>query len=276
MRALVFAPLLFAAIALLGPSATARADEIACKPTGTATGTTGVVLMHGALDGDGNWIAPLKKKLVAAGFRVATPEMPWSERREYDRTYQQTLDQIATEVKGLEQRGARRVVVAGHSFGANAALGYAALRGGVAAVAVIAPGQMPELPALQQLVGASVAKARQMVAAGAGSKKDFFKDFLQWHGKLDGAYTTAANYLSYFDPTGDAVYPKNAARLSPQIPLLWVDPAKNDNDTIMVSKAYAFDKAPRNPLSRYILSPSGHLDTPAVSADLVVAWLKCL
>ncbi|HUI17374.1 MAG TPA: alpha/beta hydrolase [Alphaproteobacteria bacterium] len=276
MRAVVFAPLLLAAVALLVPPSTAHADALACKPSGNAPSTTGVVLMHGALDGSGNWIASLKKKLVAAGFRLATPEMAWSERREYDRSYQQSLDQIATEVKGLEQHGARRVVVAGHSFGANAALGYAAMRGGVAGVAVIAPGQMPDLPALQQIVGASVAKARQMVAAGAGGKKDFFKDFLQWHGKLDGAYTTAANYLSYFDPTGDAVYPKNAAKLSPQIPLLWVDPAKNDNDTIVVSKAYAFDKAPRNPLSRYILSPSGHLDTPAASADLVVAWLKCL
>jgi len=276
MRARVIAPLLLAAIVLLVPPRAARADAVACKPSGNAPTTTGVVLIHGALDGEGYWLAPLKRKLVAEGFRVASPEMPWSDRREYDRTYQQSLDQVGAEVKGLAERGARRVVLAGHSIGANAALGYAALRGGVAGVVVIAPGQMPDLPTLQQIVGASVQKAREMVAAGAGSKKEYFKSTLQWHGKLDGAYTTAANYLSYFDPNGDAIFPKNAARLSPQIPLLWIDPAKNDNDTIMVSKAYAFDKAPRNPLSRYILSPSGHLDTPAVSADLVVAWLKCL
>jgi pimeloyl-ACP methyl ester carboxylesterase len=277
MRARVIALLLLAGLVLLGPPPPARAaDGLACQPSGHAPSTTGIVLLHGGLDGEGNWLAPLKKKLLAAGFRVTSPEMPWSERREYDRSYQQALDQVAAEVKGLEQRGAARVVVGGHSFGANAALGYAAWRGGVAGVAVIAPGQMPDLPALQEIVGQSVAKARQMVAAGNGGKKDFFKDFLQWHGKLDGAYTTAANYLSYFDPDGDAVFPKNAARLNPQIPLLWVDPAKNDNTAILVSKAYAFDKAPRNPLSRYILSPSGHLDTPAVSADLVVAWLKCL
>ena len=276
MRASAIAALVLAALAYLAPPSPAWADAVACRPSGHAPATTGVVLMHGALDGHGNWIAPLKKQLLAAGFRVATPELPWSEGREYDRSYQEMLDQVATEVKGLQQRGASRVVVAGHSFGANAALGYAAIRGGVAGVAVIAPGQMPDAPALQAIVGASVAKARQMVAAGAGGKKDFFKDFLQWHGNLNGAYTTAANYLSYFDPNGDAVFPKNAARLNPQIALLWIDPAKNDNDTIIVGRAYAFDKAPHNPLSRYVVSASGHIDAPAASASLVVEWLKCL
>lgn len=251
-----------------------RADEVACKPSGHHPSTTGVVLLHGALD-PSNLIMPLRNKMAAAGFRVAMPEMPWSETREYNRTYQQAMDEITAAAAPLRQKGAARIVVGGFSYGSNAAVGYAALRGGVAGVMVISPGLLPDDPGFFKIIEPGVAKARQMVEAGLGDKFDIFKDVAQWHGSTAGAYTTAKNYLSYFDPMGDAVIPKNIMRVGPGIPLLWII-GKDDPESMALGRAYAFDKAKPNPLSRYLVVPGGHINTPATGANAVVAWLKCL
>jgi len=264
-----------AALVLMLAVLPARADELACKPSGARASTTGVVLVHGKMDTTGYWLMPLRRKLQAAGFRTASPEMPWAEKREYDRTYEQSLDMIGAAAQGLEHQGARRIVVAGHSLGANAALGYAALHDHVAGVIVISPGQFPEDPGYQKVVGASVAKARQLIAEGKGDQIGLFKDFAQWNGNLEGARTTARNYLSYFDPNGNAVMPKNAKRMKPGTAALWVV-GRDDKGNVADGTGYIFDKLPPDRLNRYVLVPKGHDDAPATGADLIVSWLKCL
>ena len=263
-----------AAFVLLFAGPSARADEIACRPSGHSPSTTGVVLLHGTLE-PSYWLMPLKKKLDAAGFRTAMPEMPWSTKREYDRTYEEALDEVAAAAGGLERHGARRIVVAGHSMGGNAALAYAALRGGIAGLIVISPGPFPEDPDDQKEIAPGMAKARQMIAAGQGGQMGVFKDFVQWHGSMEGAHTTAKNYFSYYDPDGNAVIPKNAARMKPGIAVLWLL-GMEEKPNRVTDRSYAFDKLPPNRLNRYILVPKGHLDAPATGADSIVAWLKCL
>lgn len=263
-----------AALALLFAGPTARADEIACRSADHSPSTTGIVLLHGTLE-PSYWLMPLKKKLDAAGFRTAMPEMPWSTRREYDRTYEESMDEIATAATGLERRGARRIVLAGHSMGGNASLGYGALRGGVAGLVIISPGPFPEDPDEEKVIGPGVAKARQMIAAGQGGEMGVFKDFVQWHGSMEGAHTTAKNYFSYYNPDGNASILKNALRMKPGIAVLWVIGMEEEGERV-AGRSYAFDKLPPNRLDRYIVAPKGHLDTPATGADSIVAWLKCL
>jgi hypothetical protein len=40
--------------------------------------------------------------------------------------------------------------------------------------------------------------------------------------------------------------------------------------------SYAFDKAPPNPKSKYLVVDAGHLDTPDVAADQIILWIADL
>ena len=271
------------ALTLAGAPGAIAADQLACTPSGKNPHKLGVMLMHGkATFGSGHmrggsgptdYLAKLKTAVAAAGFRVAAPEMPWTQTRVYSASYEQAMEEIADAMAGLKRRGAQRFVVGGHSLGANAALGYAALKGGVVGVIALAPGQTPEQPSFQRKLGASVAKAKAMVAAGKGNEQAVFDD-INSGDRAGTVRTSAANYLSYFDPDGNASMPKNVARFKSGIALFW---AVAEADPLsQLGEGYAFDKAPPNPLSRYLVLPGDHLEAPANAAALVVAWLKCL
>lgn len=274
--------LLLIVLALLFAPCGAMAQGVACMASGQDPGKLGVVLLHGKFTfsrGDGRrspaydtHISSLAAALQAAGFRVVMPEMPWSRNRVYDRTYEQAMDEIAAAAGKLKAQGADRIVVAGHSMGGNAALGYAALKDGVTGVIAIAPGHDPAAPRFRDAVRSSVAKARAMVKAGKGSEQASFDDMNG--GQTGTLVTSAAQYLSFFDPDGNAVIPRNAARLPAGTPLLWV--AAEDDPLSRLGPEYAFLKAPTNPLSQYVVVPGSHLLAPDSAITVVVAWLKCL
>jgi len=230
----------------------------------------GVVLLHGKT-GKPERLWGLSSKLEAQGFLVSTPAMPWSFNRYLDASYETALDEIAAAINQLKQKGATKIVVAGHSMGANAALAYAANRGGVAGVIMLAPGHFPDLPQLQEIVKEGVAKARGMVQSGRGAQNAEFPDTNQ--GKHFTVNTQAQIYLSYFDPDGLGSMGRNAARLDSKIPLLVV---VGDKDMHFPQAKEIFDKAPANPLSQYLVVSADHLGTPAAAEADVVRWLKSL
>jgi pimeloyl-ACP methyl ester carboxylesterase len=276
--------LLLAVVALLAPFASrdAMAQGVTCTPSGHEPSKLGVVLLHGNWTlplGGGNripafdtHISSLASSLRAAGFRVVMPEMPWSRNHVYDRTYEQAMDEIAAAAGKLNAQGAESIVVAGHSMGANAALGYAALRGGIVGVIALAPGHDPAMPRFREAVQSSVDRALAMVKAGKGSEQARFEDVNA--GRTGTVVTTAAQYLSFFDPDGNAAIPRNAGRLPAGVPLLWV--AAEDDPLSHLGPAYAFAKAPPNPLSQYVVVPGGHLAAPDSAISVVIAWLNCL
>ncbi len=92
--------------------------------SGVCAPRIGLVLMHGKAVNLEN-LGDLSTALEGQGFLVATPMMPWSRDRYLNATYEAALDEIAEAIQKLKQRGATRIVVAGHSMGANVALGYA-------------------------------------------------------------------------------------------------------------------------------------------------------
>lgn len=232
----------------------------------------GVVLMHGKDGSAGGPIGPLIRKLKAAGVVVVAPDMPWSRRRFLAKDYDGSMKEIDAAVARLKHSGATMIVVAGMSMGANAALGYGARRSGLAGIAAIAPGHVPELEGFQRRLHHDYRRAKAMVDAGKG---DAFGSFLDVNQKKTLHVRVKARiYLSWFDPNGPAVMPKNAAHLKPGTPLLWVVGRKDRMYTR--GKAYAFARAPANPKSAYIVVRGGHMKTPTFAADQIVHWIKRL
>lgn len=240
-------------------------------PAGADDGKVGVVLLHGKQSRPTGAVAPLERTLKGAGYLVATPEMPWSHDRIYGASYEDAMSEIDEAADGLRKKGAQKIVVAGHSLGGNAAVGYASRRRNLAGLVVLAPGQFPELPKWREMFASSVAHARQMVAAGHGDSVESFTDFNM--GKTFYCQASARVYLSYFDPDGPAVMPTNAAAIRSPIPILW---AVGTRDPATRPGSYAFEKAPPHPKSKYVTLDADHLEVPAVAADQVLVWLKSL
>jgi pimeloyl-ACP methyl ester carboxylesterase len=231
---------------------------------------TGVVFLHGKSVWAGAFDGGIPAALEAEGAVAVSPEMPWSLWRIYGATYEEALQEIDTAVAGLKARGAIRIVIIGHSLGANAAIGYAARRHGVAAVVALSPGHLPETAEMRTRTAQAIAQARALLAAGEKSRRI-------WPDRIQGIPTFAtaspAVYLSMFDPDGPAVIPKNAAALH-GVPLLWV---VGDSDPIFArGRDYAFSRAPKNPKSRYIEVSAGHLTAPLTARAQVIEWVKSL
>jgi len=215
----------------------------------------GIVVMHGK-GGQPGSMSAVSSALTAAGASVVTPTMSWSNGY---RTYSATLDEVAGHIASLRAKGATRIALVGQSLGANVALGYGAQRGDVQAIVAMAPGHFPERFASKS--AASLARAKQAVAAGRGNEVDSYYDTNQ--GKEFEIRTTAAAYASFFDPDGPAVMSRNAANLKVRN-LLWIV-GTEDAGARSVAKG-----------GKVVSIPGGHFDMPKVSAPEVVAWLQSL
>lgn len=232
----------------------------------------GVVLMHGKWGTPARFIDGLAQALRDKGMLVATPTMPWARGRDYDADYGAALKQIGEEAARLKQQGATKIVIAGHSLGANAALGYAASGAEVDGIAAIAPGHTPERKAFRERLGGEVEKARTMAGNGHGEERTAFSDLNQ--GKSATIWTTPRIYLTYFDPQGAAVLPRSAARIPKPVALLWVSPTHDPLSS--AGSAYAYDKAPPHPKSQYVVVESDHLNAPRDATPQIVNWIESL
>lgn len=242
----------------------------------------GLVLLHGKLGpalGTSRGRGPaIGGRLIAAlrdaGYLVAAPEMCWSYRRAFDRPYPDCLAEIDAAIADLKAHGATAIVVGGLSLGGNAAIAYGASHTGLLGIVGLSPADDPTLKARNPKVGEALAQARRLVAEGKGDEKTSFDDVNTGPGGGYSMvlYTTPRIYLSFYDAGSPANLPASAARLT--APLLWV---AGDRDPSQRSgRAYAFDKAPPNPLNRYVTVPATHLEVPDAGTDAVLAWLAQL
>lgn len=231
----------------------------------------GIVYLHGKGAWPGALDGGILDALKAEGALIAKPEMPWSFNRRYAATYDGAMGEIDAVVADLKAQGATRIVIVGHSLGANAAIGYAARHHDLAGIVALAPGHLPEADGMRSFVSEAVARAKQLVASGQGDVPQSFPDMAEGIPLI--AHATPIVYLSMFDPGGPAVIPKNAAAIGP-VPLLWVvgkfDPIDKRGPD------YAFSAAPKNPKSKYIEVFAGHLTTPLVARKQVVDWINSL
>lgn len=230
----------------------------------------GVVFLHGKGVWAGAFDGGIPAALADEGAVTAEPEMPWSTSRIYGATYEEAMREIDAAVAALKVKGATRIVIIGHSLGANAAIGYAARRHNIAAVVALSPGHLPETAEMRERTAKAIAEARALAAAGEKSTH-------VWPDRVQGiptlARATPAVYLSMFAPDGPAVIPRNAAALH-GIPLLWV---VGQSDPIFErGRNYAFSRAPKNSRSRYLEVAAGHLGAPGAARSQVVAWVNSL
>jgi pimeloyl-ACP methyl ester carboxylesterase len=243
-------------------------------PTAQAADKIGVVLMHGKLSIPGKQFQSIESHLGSNGVLVETPEMPWSKNRQFDHGYEQAMDEIEAAVKKLRSQGATKVVIAGHSMGAAAALIYGA-RKPADGLILLALGHSPQTDSLAKRFARSVAHARELVASGKGDEKESFDDFDA--SKYPPAYkviTTARSYLSYFDPEGIANTMKSATAVPAVVPVLWVTGSgENPGLKGYGEKLYAAIPSQKR---KYIEVNAGHTDTPSAAKEAVTDWLKTL
>ncbi len=233
--------------------------------------TTGVVVMHGKW-GNTDSIWPLAQTLRRAGFLVATPNMPWSGSRRYDHGFTEAMGEIDAAAAHLKAEGARRIVVAGHSLGANAALHYASLGRPLAAAVLIAPGQFPDGAVMRGKDADDLATAKAMVAAGKGNETRWFTDYNNG-GRSRSIRMRASVYLSYYAPRGPAAMSVSAARIG-ATPILWVAPTADH-----LTDVFARLVRPHFPATAHVERidvVADHLGAPTAARTRIVNWLKAL
>jgi len=249
-------------------------EEPAPEAGGKVGPKIGIVLMHGkgGTARARSPVGPLKSALQDAGFAVIAPDMPWHRERIYEKSLDDSMTEIDEAVEWLKDGGATKIVVGGHSLGANAAIAYGARRQGLAGILAIAPGHIPEIGFWASSFAGDVARAKKMVAEGRGDEEADFADLNQ--GRNSSLPVKASVYLSWFDPNGPAVMPKNAANLKPGTALYWF--VGEDDRMATRGRAYAFEKAPPNPKSSYVVVSGGHKTAIVNGIDKIVKWLKSL
>ena len=229
----------------------------------------GVVILHGKGGSPTRLVNVLADGLERKGLLVASPEMPWSGKRNYDKDVAAAEQEVSAALDKLRSRGAQKVFVAGHSQGAVFALHYAS-RHPLDGLILIAPGGNVATTFYQGKIGASVSRARSLVAAGKGEERGEFDEFEGGKGNWS-VPTTAAIYLSWFDPEGAMNQEKSSRALPQSLPVLHVAPT-SDYPALMRSKQAMFDALPAHPLKRLYEPDADHRSAPAASVDEIARW----
>ena len=239
-----------------------------------AEGKLGVILMHGKMGSasSSSPVGELADYLRGKDIIVLAPDMPWSGDREFDKSYEDSMLEIDGFVNKLKAEGATKIIVGGHSIGANAAIGYGSTRESLAGILAIAPGHIPEVGGYQRRIDHDYRRAQEMVDAGKGKEKSDFKDRNQ--GSSSEIEMTAEIYLSWFDPEGPAVMPENILELKPNTPIMWI--IGEEDRMYNRGPDYAFSNAPEHPKNAYVVVEGGHKETPEYGQAKILNWLKSL
>lgn len=120
-------------------------------------------------------------------------------------------------------------------------------------------------------LGPHVARARQMVAEGRAGEKAEFADYEGSRG-TSPVVTTAAAYLSWFDPDG-ALTSRAFRQVQAGVPVLYVS-AKRDYPGLLKFRDQLFAAIPPHPLKRMPEIDSDHLNAPGPAAPEVIRWIR--
>ena len=231
----------------------------------------GIVVMHGKGGSPGGLVKAMSDGLQTKGLRVSSLEMPWSGQRKYDSDVAAAEQQVLAAIKALRDGGAQKLFVAGHSQGAVFGLHFAS-RHPLDGLIIIAPGGNVGTTFYQQQIGASVSRARRMVADGKGNERADFDEFEGGRGNWT-VNTTAATYLSWFEPEGAMNQMKSSAALPKTLPVLHVAPT-SDYPALLRAKQEMFDAIPANPLKRLYEPAADHRTAPTAAVDEIVRWTR--
>ena len=231
----------------------------------------GVVVLHGKWGNPNGYTLPFANRMESAGYLVASPEMTWSGRRQYDTGMEGVMSDIDTAVKSLKDKGAAKVCIAGHSLGAAGALYYAG-RVRADCVIVLAPGHNPEGTKMREWTGNDLAKAREMVAKGEGNDKAGFDDYNTGN-RTKKLRMTAKVFIEFFDGDGPMNMANNAGRILPGTPVLWVVGQEEAEAPKRLGGA-AYKALPDSVQKQFVEVPGGHLATPEKASEIASAWIR--
>ena len=252
---------------------------LAYFPQTRAEADVGVIFMHGKRSSlkPRTSVWQLKEKMEDTKLNAVFPKMPWHRDRFMDADFQETLKEIDGLVAKLKSDGATKIVIGGHSMGANVALAYAVIRRNVAGVVMVSPGHRPEGDNWRRSLAEDVAKAKAMVAAGKGDEEAEFGDRNQ--GDVGTFMMKAKIYVDFWDPEGPVIMSRNVTQLQ-GIPLMLTrgekEVSQRKNRGQKTYKEMIFDKAHEHPKNLYREHDGGHRDTPESGATDIIQWIKNL
>jgi hypothetical protein len=116
-----------------------------------------------------------------------------------------------------------------------------------------------------------VDEAKALISSAQPDKLITFTDFNDGSRTKDFSASPQA-YLSYFDPDGLASMPKTATNQKKAIPVL-VFMGRSDWVTRQGAK-YFFDRLPKHPANKYVVSDSEHRQVPQASLPSAIQWLE--
>lgn len=237
----------------------------------------GVVLMHGkqAMPGQPPGMTSLESELQRRGIKVISPRMPWSgsDWQRINVTIEGAHALIDAQAAELRSRGARRIVVAGHSIGANVALSYAVAHPEVAAVVMISPGHSPAFSARTMPdYAAALDKAAALVQSGHGTQAFTGPDNNQ--GRKFEVSTTAEIYLSWMSPRRAGNMANQAPLLSERVPVLVM--IGDSDPAAPITESSIFRPAAKHSYSKYLPVSGDHGSAIANSVGQIAAWVAGL
>jgi len=236
----------------------------------SAEAKVGIALLHGKWGNPGT-VASFADQMQGAGHLVENIEMPWSGRRSYDAGADAFVGEIDAAVRRLRDRGAEKIVLAGHSLGAAGGLHYVTHKR-VDGFIAIAPGHSPEGGKLRDMFADSVAKAREMVAKGEGGEKAWFDDFNTGN-RARQVSMAAQVYLDFFAPDGPMNFTGNAANILPGTNVLWVVPTREEPGLKSLS-ARALPLIPASVKVQKVEVEADHMGAPEKSGESALAWIR--
>ena len=231
----------------------------------------GVVLMHGKTGQPENFNS-IDSAFKKAGFILIKPEMPWSKGRYIDKTYEDALTEVDQAIDKLRKQGANKIVVGGHSMGGNGALAYAAYRGRIDGLIMLAPGHNPNTNMLRAKFSADVAKAKQLIDGGKGNQNILCADYNE--GRNFTREMKANVYYSFFNPDGMASMIKSTGLIKTGIPVLYVAGSIDPLTHSLGRDIY--DKLPPHDLSLYTIVQANHFETPSAAVAEIISWLQLI
>ena len=229
----------------------------------------GAVILHGNGETPQH-VADLADALRRENVIVATPELPWSGRRFYDRGAIEAEREIDAAIAHVRVEGARRVYLIGQSLGATYALRYAG-RPGVTGIVAIAPGHAPESAFYARSFAADLRRARDFISRGQPNALLEFLD-LQWGNLRNRIRAPAGAFFSYFDPAGPLNLTRNVEQLRSDALMLWILP--NDDPAGAQRASEAYGRARVSPGSRIVQFPAAYRVATGGAAHMIVEWMN--
>lgn len=236
-------------------------------------GEIGVVVLHGKWDAPDGHAGGLANYLRREGFKVATPEMPWSGRRAYDQGVDAMVAEINQAADELRKAGAKKIVIAGHSQGAAGALYYAG-RQQVDGIALIAAGGHAQGKTFEPHYAPYVAEAKALIAQGKTAESVSFVD-LNTGGRNRRLQAPAQSVADYFDTEGPFNTYRSASRVKPGTAVLIVVPAREAEGLKRIASAIR-DKLPVAAKSTLVEVDAEHMNAPDAAKEPVSDWLRRL